>query len=222
MRIPLLVTTVLLFSIPLFGQIEKESFNGTYNNDPLYIFAEEVNQEETQYLLEKKEYISPDEYSDNPIGLSLSNFKNIKLKDTKNNCSFFNVKDESFVSFLDANFNESPELSFFEDRLYKIKFHFTTEGNTSKGALQKNLSDKFGKPVKNKYLIKDNIVKEYLWKGYKINISLLYYNNNNKREQIIIIEDELIGTLAIADQENKTYVKEEKLYSDIETLFRYK
>ncbi|UZR92983.1 hypothetical protein [Chondrinema litorale] len=221
MRIPLLVTSVLI-SLPLFGQIKSESFNAVNNTDPLYIFAETTQSEETQYLLEKKDYITPDEYSDNPIGLSLTNFKKIQLEDTKNNCSFFKAKDDNFVSFLNSNFSNAPELSFFEDRLYRIKFHFNTEDISTKGDLYKSLINKFGKPEKNKYNISDNTVREYLWKGYKINISLLYFDSKTSREQIIIIEDDLIGKLAIADQENKTYVKEEKLYSDIETLFRYK
>ena len=76
---------------------------------------------------------------------------------------------------------------------------------------------------KQTYCLDNNTtIKEYTWEGYKVNISFLLFEQAGSTERVIIVEDELVGQLAIADQENKTFVKEAKLYSDIETLMRYK
>ncbi len=222
MKISLLSITCIFFLLTqLSAQEIAIGFNGENNNDPLYVFLEEETPEE-HYLLEKQATISPDNFTENPIGLSLSHFKNIDLSRTKNNCSFFKMEEGKIPSALGLELEQAPELSFFEDRLYKIKFYVGEEG-TSKKQILKNLSKKFGKAQKNTYTLKDNsTIKEYLWEGYKVNISLLFFKSEGETESVVVVEDELVGKLAIADQENKTFIKEAKLYSDIETILRYK
>ena len=211
----------LILSSQIFAQEIQIGFNGENNSDPLYVFIENDTPTE-KYLLERQESISPDSYTENPIGLSLSHFKSINLNDTKNNCSFFKMEEGKMPSALGFKLETAPELSFFEDRLYKIKFRVDQEAISSKEAI-KHLSKKFGKAVKNNYNLKDNsTIKEYMWEGYKVNISLLIFTNEGMQESVVLVEDELVGKLAIADQENKTFVKEAKLYSDIETIMRYK
>ena len=98
MKFSLLLITTFLGTFSLVqAQISPVTFNSEINADPLFIFTEnEDTDNDERYLLEKKDLISPDSYSDNPIGLSLSHFKNIDLRNTKNNCSFFELDNQLF------------------------------------------------------------------------------------------------------------------------------
>lgn len=215
MRIFLLLFISTVVVNIAFAQLKDDDFDSSINSNPLYIFAEDGRNDEDKFLLEKKIFASPDDYSDNPIGLSLSNFKTITLQKNSNNCSFFTSEDEAFARFLDVDFSQQPELDFFEDRLYSVRFYFAIENGSKKNSFIKSLSSKFGKALKSKY---KNSVKVYTWEGYKINVILIEEGN----EQTLVFEDILMKKLATADLENKTFVKEEKLYSDIETLLRNK
>jgi|GEM_PF-6765306 len=222
MKFSLLLIATFISSFTLLkAQVDQVSFDAETNADPLYVFLENEDNNIERYLLEKKNLISPDSYSDNPIGLSLSHFKNIDLKNTINNCSFFELNNQQFNAAWGLTFNKTPELSFFEDRLYKVKF-FLDKTQLSQTTTLKKLNNKFGKPQKRKYNLNNTTIKEYTWEGYKVNISFLLFEQEGSTESVIVVEDELVGQLAIADQENKTFVKEAKLYSDIETLMRYK
>ncbi|WP_020526656.1 hypothetical protein [Flexithrix dorotheae] len=187
---------------------------------PLSVFTNQISEEEEQnYLLEKKSYGNPDDLYENPISLSKLEFKNLEHINTSNSCSDYKMSDKSINSVFGSLLEEEPYLCFYQNQLYKINFKLFAE-EKNKGELLKNLTKRYGKPNKHKYEIDDKDVKSYSWEGYKLDIQLVTFQNKGMTEQLMIVEDKLISKIAEADKERKTLVKEARLYSDIESLFR--
>ncbi|MBX2842527.1 MAG: hypothetical protein KTR26_12210 [Flammeovirgaceae bacterium] len=211
----------IFISNSLIAQVEDYLTLGSPSaQSPLNVFSDQPEEvEEEHYILERKSHGTPDDLYENPISLSKVEFKKLDLVKSNNNCSDYKLGDKSINSVFGSLLEEEPLLCFYQNQLYKINFKLFAEENSNSGLL-KSLTKKYGKPSKHKYEIDNRQVKTYSWEGYKLDIQLVTYQNKGVVEQVMIVEDKLISKVAEADKEMKTLVKEARLYSDIESLFR--
>jgi hypothetical protein len=205
----------------LFCHVHAQSPVNVDNPSPLAVFFEEsfLIQKPT-YLLEKNTALSPDIYLEETFSKSKFLFGELTPQQTEQSLEQWAYPaSEETLRVFGQSLEKAPVLTFYQNKLARVQFHYHGEVLTKKQLLNR-LTYHFGKPETYKYALTSGIVKEYKWKGYKLDICLFTGNGHQENGPVVIVEDKLLMQVAEAELQNRKFVKEPMLYSDVLSLFR--
>ncbi|MDW7694835.1 hypothetical protein R9C00_08780 [Flammeovirgaceae bacterium SG7u.111] len=212
---------LILIAILFVANYGYAQFGIESQGSPLYAIEQEFQKKGEVYLLDKDDYSSPDQYFQTLIDQPLNRFTNLELKSSLNHSSIYHATASEIETVYGSAVAAEPVLHFYEGRLSKVLLEASEAKGIVSEELFKSLKNKFGKPnYKDKFEIGASEVRVYRWEGYKVNVQLLVQEEEGVTRQAIVIEDKLMTKLEEADKQQKEFVQQEMLFSDVQSIFR--
>jgi len=199
-----------------YGQTDVNFGIDPANIYPLAALQQTYEEAPPVYLFEKPEYFSPDEMVEHPIGVSVKQFSALHLDSAKRKLTIFHAEKYEMESIYGAALQEQPTLFFFTDQLYKVSFEIAPADQE----LLQSLKHRYGKPKKTKEEISGGTYQSYTWDGYKVAVKMIAQKGDEGERKFLIIEDKLLSKVVDADLEQRKFVQQAMLFSDVISIYR--